>query len=480
MQRFFVVLVALVAFGRAGAQDVFTVPEVPVFAEAKTAGEAQTLARDQGRLAALDLLLRRLVAEEDWVYLPSLSKGEEAQALSDPYATGGAYNPDRSTAVAMKQPLALNPDAAAALERETNVFNEKSSGTTYRANITYRFKPDAIRDLLRTARLPYSEEQAREVMVLPVLETANGLYLWEAKNPWARAWLERPLTAELTPMVLPRGDMIDVEAISAEEARNLNAAALRAFQERYGEERLLLALGKLSEVGGNFRLYVQLIEATPPSLEGSETSAIGTTVTEAFFRGSDDDFPALARRAVEATVQRHSRQWKRQTLVDFGRERAFELTAWFGTQREWTDIQNAIQGTPLVRNNDVRAFNTENAIMALTVVGAEEQFDLAMQQRGLDVWQDTTGRWHIAQADRAGTLQATMQPLTTDIDAEADRRRGLGRFFRRGGRDRSIETEELPELEDNQSGEAQESEDGEEVPDLPDDLFGDDDSGDGN
>lgn len=494
MLRFAIVLVALLCGGSALAQNVFTVPQVPVYAEADTSALAQDQARREGREAALDILLRRIVAEEDWVYLPRLAEGEPAPILGenaylateepnydeayDPnaYDPNAAYNPNAyerrdergGLPVSEKQPISIDPQQLSQLEEGFDVFNEKSSGTTYRAQITFRFKPDAIRSLLQTARLPYSEEQARDVLILPVLQTDTGVYLWEAKNPWARAWLERPLTSELTPMQLPVGDVVDIQAITAEEARDLNAASLREFAKRYQAEQVYLALGQLGENNGEYRLFVKLIDATPPAIGISwQASAIGTTVSEAFFRGADDDFPALARRAVEGTVQRHARQWKRQTLVDYSLQRSFEVTAWYGDLEEWADIRSALESTPLVRNLDPGVFNRENAIIQLTVVGDDQQFDLAMEQRGLDLWRDASGRWYLAEQERAAQLQNTLDPLAPTIDEQAGRDRplGLGRLFgRRDGEPQGNMDEPL-----GSSGTSDTD-----IPELPDDLFGDD------
>ena len=466
MLRFIAFVAAFFLAAAAHAQDVFTVPEVPVFAEAETSSEARDSARLSGEKAAMDILLRRLTAEEDWVYLPSLSTGQPAPIFAQGY--GGyqrdadlAYRPNASepVPVGVKRPITIEDPQLDALVETFDVFDEKSSGTTYRASITFRFKADSVRTLLQNARLPYSEEQARRVLILPVLETENGRYLWEAKNPWARAWLERPLTSELTPMDLPVGDAMDIQAITADEAANLNTPALRAFSERYQTERLLLAVGRLREQAGEYRLTVRLIEATPPAIDARtiSTSSIGTTVTEVYVRGSNDDFPALARQAVETTVQRHARQWKRQTLVDYSQQRTFELTAWYSNQAEWAHIRESVQATPLVVDFQSGVFNSVNAIMTITAVGAEDQFDLAMQQRDLDVWKDVGGRWHVADLEQAAVLKEQLVPLTTDIDDQNTRRRGLGRFFGRG--DRSEQDEVIEEGA---------------LPDLPDDMFGDD------
>ncbi|MEM9838797.1 MAG: DUF2066 domain-containing protein [Pseudomonadota bacterium] len=456
MARLLFVVFALFC-GQATASDrVFTVPEVSVFAEAKSSSQAQRQARDAGRALAFDTLLRRLVAEEDWIYLPRMAEDQpapaSAQAFGQGLNTGGVG--EESFETFSKTPISLDRRALRSFEQETNVFNEKSSGTTYRASITYRFKPDAVRQLLQQARLPYSEQQARETMVLPVLQTENGTYLWEAKNPWARAWLAEPLAHELTPMILPRGDVLDVQAVTAMEARNLNAAQLRAFSERYQSPRMMLALGELTEVGNLYRFRVRLIEATPPALDDGAETGLGTMVADVTFQGGQDDFPALARTAVEGAVQQLSNRWKRRTLVDYSTQRRFELTAWFSDTRGWAQISEAIDDSALVVDRRDGAFNNNGTKIVLTVVGEERQFRLAMAQKNLAVWMDTDGVWHIAEADRAADLKMIYIPASPEdiIRTEQDnQRRGLGRLFRRdrGGSDGD-------------------------VPELPEDLFGDD------
>ncbi len=334
-------MVLSVGLARAEAPNsaVFTVPQVPVYAEADTAAAAQQRAQDQGRRRAMDLLLRRLTAEADWEYLPTLARGRA------PNASGAIPELGFDVQYVAKVPVQLTAADLPQLEEGFAIFDEKTSGTTYRAKITYRFKPAGVRQVLEAANLPYSEAQAREALIIPVLETAEGLYLWETNNPWARAWLARPLMNELTPLRLPVGDQLDVEAMTAQSAKALNVNAFAPVAQRYNAQQVILAHGRLRESNGEFRLQVRLIDAylagrtagspalpTEPADSaslydsddgfGRQQVAIsaapekGAVLTEAYFKGPGDDFPALAQRAVEATVTKYARSWKAQTLVD--------------------------------------------------------------------------------------------------------------------------------------------------------------------
>jgi hypothetical protein len=497
IQRPLLILVTFLAFGfgaaRAQSQNaaVFTVPEVPVYAEADTAAAAQRLAQEQGRRRAMDLLLRRLTAEEDWVYLPTLAADRPAEAASAvPDMAEEAYVPEMaegSYGITAKRAVQVQAEDLTAIEEGFAIFDEKTSRTTYRARITYRFKPSAVRSLLETANLPYSEAQARRALILPVLQTENGVYLWEAKNAWARAWLARPLNNELTPLILPNGDSRDIQMAPIEEVRALSPEVLAELAERYNTQQIILALGKLEEGEGEYRLYVQLLDAyldgrtsARQRLDASRSAELyddtegygsdgvvtpdaaaltaaqrGGVLVDAYFRGPTGDFPALAQRAVESTVAKYAKGWKAQTLVDHSAVRSLTLTAWFGTLDEWADIRLALEGTPLVREMKVGAFNNENAVIDLSVIGDQDQFLLAMRQENLTVWQGPRGDWNIASFDLAQQLQSRLDPVAEIRDAVAngdgpavnreDRRR-FGLPLGRAGDEGSATPDRGPEL----------------------------------
>lgn len=434
--RLFSLVMAIALFGAAGAwaqsgpQSIFVVAEVPVAAEAESAAAAQRLAQEKGRRKALDILLRRLTAEEDWVYLPELAAGQSARATGVIAEEAGMTPSGRSA-------VTINPSDVASLEEGFSIFDEKSSASTYQARITYRFRPMAVRRLLQDAGLPYSDQQARRALIVPVLKTDRDVYLWESKNPWARAWLARPLTNELTPLVLPRGDRGDIGTVEAEEAVGLETSGLQALARRYNVGQLLVAVADLEERDGVFELSVRLIDSgidsravnRPGGAQSSEAalyddpdgygataarpaeSGRGTVLTETFFRGEAGDFPALARRAVEGTVAAYAAGWKERTLVDHADIRQLTLTAWFGSLDEWADIRLALEKTPLVVAMEVGAFNNENAIIDLSITGREDQLILAMRQDNLAVWQAVDGRWNIAEFDRAEQVQQTVNEV---------------------------------------------------------------------
>lgn len=414
----FSVLALIPSSALAASDDVFMVPKVPVQAQGESATAAKAAAQMRGRRRAVDILLRRLTVEEDWVYLPRLIRSEPASAAASSVG---------------KSPISLTDNGIEALESSFEVYSEKSSATTYRAFITYRFKPDAVRRLFKNARLPYSETQTRKALVVPVLETDKGAYLWEANNPWMAAWKARPFVNELTPMTAPLGDLEDASSVTANQALALDSARLGALAERYGVSQVILAHARLRQFDGQDQLSVRLvngfreIESPSPDADIDPTliqfdgssgpavsrpteigpSKVGDLLAQATFSEPSGNFPALAEKAIEGAIARYASAWKSRTLIDHSHEEVLETTAFFDSLADWTKIRAGLLATPLVGSVQVFALSPRGAEMRLRVFGDPTRLSVAMENYGVSFWTEDRERWFLATPSRAGQLKGS-------------------------------------------------------------------------
>lgn len=424
----------LMAAPAAASDNVFVVPRVPVQAQADTATAAKLAAQQAGRRRAMDILLRRLTVEEDWAYLPRLALREPAPA-SVPGDAAGAWDPDAAytppPVTAGKRAIDLSDRDLELLESGFEVYGERSSATTYRAFITYRFKPDAVRRLLKDARLPYSETQTRTALVIPVLQTANGLYLWEENNPWMAAWKARPYNNELTPMSAPLGDLEDASRITARQALAIEAGPIAAMAEHYGVSQVIVAHARLQQTGGQDRLTVRLVNGYRESaglparaefdpaladIEEAEyqlsvpvTEEIAAKVGDVLAQIADTEatgnFPMLAERAIESAIAKYASGWKARTLIDHSVEAVLETSAFFTSLQDWATIRRALSATPIVGSVQVFALSPRGAEMRLKVFGDPGRLTVAMENYGVVFWSEDGERWLLATPAQARTLR---------------------------------------------------------------------------
>ncbi len=424
----------------AAGDDVFVVPRVSVKAQANSATAAKSAAQRAGRRKAVEILLRRLTVEDDWPYLPRVA-GADDEAQQEPESAPQegdiALPPDIFGAFGTepRPVIILTDESLEDLESGFEVYNEKSSAKTYRAFITYRFKPAAIRKLLRDAQIPYSEAQTRLALVLPVLETENGLYLWESNNPLMAAWKVRPYNNELTPMTAPLGDLEDSAVISARQALSIDEDALAAIADRYAVSQVIVAHAYLRQENGEYVLRTRLINGYRESADlGGEEELIegleidqgaapsgvadfdmtgqglrqgpgtnkfnlakpGDILAEAWFRRPAGNFPTLAEEAIEVVIAKHAKPWKKQTLIDHTEAALLEASAYFRSLGEWAKIRSALISTPLVGSVQVRSLSRQGAEMLVRAYGDPNKLIVAMEAQGLVLWTDDGVRWMVA------------------------------------------------------------------------------------
>ena len=115
----------------------------------------------------------------------------------------------------------------------------------YLATLRVRFKRAAVRRLLRQANVPFAETASKPVLIVPVFRRAGALLLWDQANSWRHAWAALPPSDGLVPIILPRGDLADVNDIGPEQALRSDEARFEAIAGRYGAGDILLAAARL-------------------------------------------------------------------------------------------------------------------------------------------------------------------------------------------------------------------------------------------
>jgi hypothetical protein len=331
--------------------DPFSVRGIAVNASAESAAAARPLALAEGQRRAFAQLLRRLTLPEDYGRLPRPSEA----ILNDTVAGFG-------------------------------IDEERTSATRYIGKITVQFRPDGIRRLLQEARIPYSETMSRPVLVVPVWQTAEGVRIWEAGNPWREAWQRRPEGDSLVPLNIapatPDGGGPSLERLLG------SPDELQGMMRKGGFDDALVLTATLQQADpGNMRidLYVhhQGLAAGGGAafLNGLETM----TVTG----GTQEE--TLLTAALELT-RRIEARWKYATVIDLEKQGQISAMAAFGSLAEWTKLRAALGAVPTLRKVEVLQLSHRNAQLLLDYYGEPGQLGTALAQRDI-LLQQQDGYW---------------------------------------------------------------------------------------
>lgn len=324
----------------AKAPAIYTVSKVSVAADADNAVAAKEKALADAQQIALRALLKRMTPWSAHARLPVLG-GDIVERMVDGFA----------------------------------VRQESNSDTRYLATLDFSFEPNAVRDILNRFAIPYTDQQAPQVLLLPVL-IEGGAIRPGSKNPWYEALSSVDTEHALTPMKLaaPRSDL------SASMLGDLNSSArslLETLTYQYRAENLLLAIADVDPQASALRLR----------LIGQD--AVGGVALERIYRIPERDIDYTARLAANITVKLLEGRWKTTRLASQGAlagpaelERV-ALTAQFSGLKAWHEMRGRLQRVPGLQGLDVKALNARGASIEVDFPGGGERLAQAAQSQGL-------------------------------------------------------------------------------------------------
>ena len=139
----------------------------------------------------------------------------------------------------------LTKEDIAGLVSGVSIRNEQNSATRYIATLDVGVNEEAIKQLLQEYKLPFSEERAEPVSILPLM-IAGDTVASEGEEGWRQAFDDLDLSHSITPATIlrPRPDLaIDtVKAVLAGDATE----ALAKMQDEYGSP-LVIAVGEIAD-----------------------------------------------------------------------------------------------------------------------------------------------------------------------------------------------------------------------------------------
>ncbi len=370
----FFALSAAVASGTGNARsDVFTVKGIEVDVTADTAATAREAAHAEGHGLAMQKLLIRLLPREEYARVREFELPEIVEYV-----------------------------------RDFEVDNERTSDVRYLARLTFRFKADAIRTLLRGEGLLFAETQSKPVLVLAVYGPADEALLWEDGNPWARAWALRKRGEWLVPLQVPLGDLGDIASVDASQALSGDRVRLAALAKRYGTEDVLVTQAVLSgdaETGlatlqvGSSRIGTQQLQ----TMLASYAQEPGETLEGLLTRAADE---------IDADVQE---AWKQRNLLRPGSQRRIVVSVPIAGLGDWLEVKRRLGGVAAVQKNEVTLISRKRTEVDLTFVGDEQQLILALAQRDLSLTLNPVSGWQIRLSEALAAVPAPAAPARSEV-----------------------------------------------------------------
>lgn len=317
------------------AGNVFTVANYPVDADAANAVAAKEKAIAEGQEAAFRSLLKRIVPVTAYKQLERL-QGLKAAEILDGVSVG----------------------------------SEQNSATRYIASLDFSFQADAVRATLSREGIPFIEEQAPEIVLVPVRAEGKAAAgpdailtdFKPASGNWAAVWKELDLTNTVSPVriasLLPE---VKPDTVRAAMAGDGTAAADLAAL--YHADRVVLAVAD-EDVAGK-RLFV--------TLAGYDSA--GPIAWKRGYRINDNDVAYAEEFASVVSLGVLEGRWK-SARMGGGPAAGFAagtddvtLSVLFANADEWADLRGRLLDLPGAENLRVGTVSASSAEVSLKFPG---------------------------------------------------------------------------------------------------------------
>ncbi len=381
---------ALLLLPAGGARaDIFTVTDVRVDATADSVTAAREQAMAEGQVQAVQKLWERLVAPDMRPTIPPLSAAE----LSDYYI------------------------------QSLRVSGEQTSANRYIADLTVQFRPDQIRQFLRSNNIAYAETQSRPVLVLPLYGPPGTAVLWSGDNPWLAAWQRYNAENDLVPVVAPLGDLEDLTGVDAGRAESGDPQALSGMAQRYGAGDVLVSRAAFSgdPAAGTATLQVETRRYRDAGGAGSFGGAAGTT-SDSVTQQAGESGQEMMLRAVERVAAGLQGDWLSQNQLRYDQQSQLQASVPVSSLDELVEVQRRLGDVAAVRDHYTLSVTRTSAQIGLVYYGdpmqlqrALGQVDLALEQLGMP--QPGRPGWQLSLTRAA--LQIDSAPLGGDGSLEA-------------------------------------------------------------
>jgi hypothetical protein len=320
----------------AKADAAFSVASVAVDVTAADAEAARASALADGQQRAFRQLLERLVPEADHGRLP---------LLADPVVTE--------------------------LVRGFEVFGERVGPDRYIASLTYHFNPAEVGNLLRNLDIPYAATASEPIVVVPLFQDAKGLMLWDDGNPWREAWASLPPSNSLVPIIIPFGELADLEILDAAQARDGDSERFVRLAERYGAGEAVAIDAIIDGQGTQGALAVSVLVRRVVS--GAVEVRGGTYSAAAL-----EPLAAVLLKAAAATRAQLENEWKQTHLLRFDLVTRLAIDIPITGFDDWLDIRARLDKLALVSKLEIAALSPRFARAVLHYLGDEQQLAAAL------------------------------------------------------------------------------------------------------
>jgi uncharacterized protein DUF2066 len=359
VRRLSLVLLGLAVLGAEpgrAAESLYDVAKVSVDTTSKDAVAARANGMAEAEMRAFKTVLGRLVPYAAQEQLPEFTK-EEVEVLV----------------------------------RGVAVRKEQTSTTRYIATLDVNFDEYAVKQLLQGYGIPFSEQRAPSISILPLMVTGDAV-AGEGEEGWRKAWEDLDLSHSVTPATILR-PRADLDAAAVKAVLSGDAQTFEAMQNAYGFGPLVLAVGEVKD--GTFTTQLVGEDGVGPitfsrsdavsgsvSATAQAAAAAGFAILENRWKVMQSGGPGSAEAAYEEGAPVPGTEAEQQPAAPTEVARNVAALVEFSGLRDWQEIRSRLTQIAGLQALEIDSLSARRAAITFEFAGPLDRLQAALGQNG--------------------------------------------------------------------------------------------------
>ncbi len=266
------------------------------------------------------------------------------------------------------------------LVRGVEFAKERTASNHYAATLNIVFSAGPVKAWLGGAGIHVVETVARPALVVPLWKDKGGVEPLDDHNAWRDAWTGLDTSASAVPVTVVRGDQLDQNELSVEEAYVGDVSALSRLDQRYHLPTVIVATVEGDKASGP--LTVGGIRYD--SKTGARSDIPKVTVAD-------------AGQLADAARKMHARldeEWRSVASVRRDEQAGLDAQVPIRTLADWVAVKQRLGSVPAVKTVVVRSLEADHADVHLDYFGTPDQLQHTLSQVGLQLDKDAD-QWRL-------------------------------------------------------------------------------------
>lgn len=277
------------------------------------------------------------------------------------------------------------------------IKNEKISSTRYIGEMVFRFNPNAVSNYFDLNDTPHIQTKSKPVLIVPFYQVGDRNLLWEEENTWRKAWEKYTQADTVLPVVLPLGDLNDLQDIPDLSVLSGDNEKLAKITSRYGTNDVLaVVLMK----GNNFKTGEEIFQIF---VMGVTDQGVIEPINIISPISPNDTVEDSMTKAVKEVLKVIEDDWKQKMAVrPTQTDNVLYAYIPFKNLQQWVLISSRLRSVPRIKDIEVEGLVQDKADVKVTYTGPIETLaqDLSSEEMILSMPEES---------DRSGTLRYQIQ-----------------------------------------------------------------------